>query len=185
MIFGCHACPAIVMLVILAFSPKSASAGHLEFYQSVKNDDLSYEISIVAPVHPADSKTNTKITIKCLEDCVVREDYTEDAPGGFINSYRIDGLKKKIFTTWGTGVAYLVVVYGIKNGRIDKLFEAGSRRIPLWTYDGPSGDRLILSEVEWVDGERRFNRRKYDWSEHDGTYVLEAGKPGKGQNRRP
>ena len=77
------------------------------------------------------------------------------------------------------------MVYGIKNGKIDKLFEAGSRWIPLWTYDDPTGDSIILSEVEWVDGERRFNQRKYNWSEDAGTYLLEAGKPGKGQNPRP
>ena len=185
MIFGRSACLACFMLMSVAFLPKPASSGQLEFYQNVRNDDLSYEIFIIVPLHTADSIANTKIIIKCFEVCSDKSDYTEDTPGGFINLYRIDGLQKKIFTTWGTGVAYLIVVYGIKNGKIDKLFEAGSRWIPLWTYDGPTGDSVILSEVEWVDGERRFNRRKYNWSEGEGTYVVEAGKPGKDQSPRP
>lgn len=184
MIFGQSTLLAFFMLMSIAFLPKPAPAGQLEFYQNVRNDDLSYEIFIIAPLHTADSITNNKITIKCFEGCSDKSDYVQDTPGGFINLYRIDGLNKKIFTTWGTGVAYLVVVYGIKNGKIDKLFEAGSRWVPLWTYDGPTGDSIILSEAEWVDGERRFNQRKYNWSEGDGTYFLEAGKPGKGQNPR-
>ena len=184
MVFGRSACLAFFMLMSAAFLPNPAPAGQLEFYQNVINDDLSYEISIIAPSQAADSIQNTKIIIKCFEGSIDKSDYIEDTPGGFINLYRIDGLNKKIFTTWGTGVAYLVVVYGIKNGKIDKLFEAGSRWVPLWTYDGPTGDSIILSEAEWVDGERRFNQRKYNWSEGDGTYFLEAGKPGKGQNPR-
>ncbi len=185
MIFVRIPCLAFLMLMIFAFLSNLAFAGQLEFFQSVINDDLSYEIFIISPRNAADPLKNTKIKIKCFEGCIDKSDYIEDTPGGFINLYRIDGLNKKIFTTWGTGVAYLVVVYGIKNGKIDKLFEAGSRGIPLWTYDGPTGDSIILSEVEWVDGDRRFNQRKYNWSKGDGTYVLQTGNPGKGQNPRP
>ena len=95
------------------------------------------------------------------------------------------GYADGVFTTWATGVAYVVAVYGIRNGKIGKLFESGSRWIPLWTNDGPTGDSIILSEVEWVDGERRFNKLRYDWSASAGTYVLGAGKSDDGTGHRP
>jgi hypothetical protein len=89
------------------------------------------------------------------------EDNVEPPLGVFLLA---DGIPR-IYSTWATGSAYDVKVFGISGQKIEKIFEHGSRTVPQAELDEKGHEIITVSEVIWKNGSRKLLYHKYMWDE--------------------
>jgi hypothetical protein len=158
---------AILLLFLLgASAPTKQMLASLH----VLIDSSEYDVEIM---ESDDRGRDRSIHITCASGCPRPARYEDDAPGFPLGVFAATDLYPLIFTTWGGGSAYSLVVFAVGSDGIRKVFDRHSRQLPSFEV---RGTRLTVETSEYSShgaGTRRpLIVRSWAW---DGQRFVEEG----------
>jgi hypothetical protein len=157
-----------IFLLLLSFQvAHSAELNHIDEKLNVYISKLNVEFNVFGVYYENNPIISRKLQITATGATgsvhTYEEDNVEPPLGVFLLA---DGIPR-IYSTWATGSAYLVKVYGISGQKIEKLFERGSRTLPQAGLDEQGHEIITVSDAVWGNGTRHIQYHKYIWDRNN------------------
>jgi hypothetical protein len=105
-----------------------------------------------------------ELSIRCIADCTTAAPYKEKSIDSPVSAFRLWDGSPDFITIWASGSAYIVRIYHVSNGQVDKVLDQGTKTAPSFGFATDGSPMVTLNPALSVVGAFATPRTTWEWN---------------------